>query len=56
MVCLSKRFTTAGRTDWVAPNLLVMHLNRAMVIDAVQLEEFHHSLKQLMGSEKCEVV
>jgi len=49
---------TDGSIEWVITNHLAAHLNREMVIDAVQVrwqvEEFHRSFKQLTGSEKCQ--
>lgn len=57
-VKLFKLVATNGSVEWVITNLLVAHLKREMVIDAVQVrwqvEEFHRSFKQLTGSEKCQ--
>ena len=55
---LFKLVATDGSIEWVITNHLLAHLNREMVIDAVQVrwqvEEFHRSFKQLTGSEKCQ--
>lgn len=57
-VKLFKLVATDGSIEWVITNQLAAHLNREMVIDAVQVrwqvEEFHRSFKQLTGSEKCQ--
>ena len=57
-VRLFKLVATDGRIEWVVTNHLAAHLNREMVIDAVQVrwqvEEFHRSFKQLTGSKKCQ--
>lgn len=57
-VKLFKLVATDGSIEWVVTNHLAAHLNREMVIDAVQvrwqIEEFHRSFKQLTGSEKCQ--
>lgn len=57
-VKLFKLVATDGSIEWVITNYLAAHLNREMVIDAVQvrwqIEEFHRSFKQLTGSEKCQ--
>lgn len=57
-VKLFKLLATNGDIEWVITNHLAAHLTREMVIDAVQVrwqvEEFHRSLKQLTGSEKCQ--
>ena len=56
-----KRFqlvATSGDIDGVVTNHLAAHLNREMVLEAVQVrwqvEEFHRSFKQLTGAEKCQ--
>ena len=55
---LFKLVATDGSIEWVITNHLAAHLNREMVLDAVQVrwqaEEFHRSFKQLTGSEKCQ--
>ncbi|RYY19050.1 MAG: transposase, partial [Cytophagaceae bacterium] len=56
---LFKLVATDGSIEWgVITNHLAAHLNRELVIEAVQvrwqLEEFHRSFKQLTGSEKCQ--
>ncbi|AWM35263.1 transposase [Hymenobacter nivis] len=57
-VKLFKLVTIDGSIEWVITNYLAAHLNREMVIEAVQVrwqvEEFHRSFKQLTGSEKCQ--
>ena len=57
-VRLFKLVATDGSIEWVITNHLATHMNREMVIDAVQvrwqIEEFHRSFKQLTGSEKCQ--
>lgn len=57
-VKLFKLVATDGSIEWVITNHLSLHLNREMVIDAVQvrwqIEEFHRSFKQLTGAEKCQ--
>ncbi len=49
---------TDGGIEWAITNQLAAHLNREMVIEAVQgrwqAEEFHRSFQQLTGSEKCQ--
>ncbi len=53
-----KQVAADGSIEWMVTNQLATHLNREMVIDVVpvrwQAEEFHLSLKQLTGSEKCQ--
>ncbi len=57
-VKLFQLVATDGSIEWVITNPLAAHLNREMVIDAVQVrwqvEEFPRSFKQLTGSEKCQ--
>lgn len=57
-VKLFKLVATDGGIEWVITNHLAAHLNRGMVIDAVQVrwqvEKFHRSFKQLTGSEQCQ--
>jgi len=57
-VKLFQLVATDSSIEWVITNHLAAHLNREMVIDAVQIrwqvEEFHRSFKQLTGSEKCQ--
>lgn len=57
-VKLFKLVATNGDIEWVITNHLAAHLNREMVIEAVQVrwqvEEFHRSFKQLTGAEKCQ--
>ena len=57
-VRLFKLVATDGSIELVITNHLAAHLNRELVINAVQVrwqtEEFHRSFKQLKGSEKCQ--
>ncbi len=56
-VKLLQLVATDGRIEWALTNPLAAHLNRELVIDAVQVrwqvEEFPRSLKQVTGSENC---
>ena len=55
---LFKLVATDGNIEWVITNKLAEDFTRLRAIQAAQVrwqvEEFHHSFKQLTGSEKCQ--